>query len=55
MTSETTPRVLAQSVAAVHALAVGLGRVQARLEGACDALLCLESRVAPAPLPCVPQ
>ncbi len=50
MTSEATPHVLTQSFAAVRELAVGLGRLQARLEGACDALLSVESREVPAPL-----
>lgn len=40
-------RVIAQSQQAVRELALGLGVLQARLEGACDALLSLESRELP--------
>jgi hypothetical protein len=40
-------RVIAQSQQAVRELALGLGGLQDRLEGACDALLSLASRELP--------
>jgi hypothetical protein len=40
-------RVITQSQQAVRELALGLGVLQDRLEGACDALLSLESRELP--------
>jgi hypothetical protein len=50
MAEDAVPRALTQSFAAVRELALGLGGLQTRLEGACDALLSLESREVPEPL-----
>jgi hypothetical protein len=48
--TETWQHAARQSFAAVCALALDPGPLQERLEGACDALLGLESREIPAPL-----
>ncbi len=48
--SESWQHVARQSFTAVCALALESGSLQERLEGACDALLSLESRQAPEPL-----
>jgi predicted ATPase len=50
MAPEASNRVLAQTFAAVRELALGLGGLQERLEGACDAMLSLESKEIPEPL-----
>lgn len=47
MVSEASRHVTMQSFAAVRELALGTGSLQERLEGACDALLTLESRETP--------
>jgi len=47
MVSEASRHVILQSFAAVRELALGAGDLRERLEGACAALLTLESRETP--------
>ena len=50
MVSEQARHVVEQSFAAVRELALGPGTLAGRLEGACDALLSVESVEVPEPL-----
>jgi hypothetical protein len=47
VTGETREHVLRRSFDAVRELALGPGVIQERLEGACDAILSLESKEVP--------